>query len=206
MGDDQETAQARLQELEQSGKFEAYQKAAGVTAVYPNAGRCILYPAFGLAGELGEVMELVLAAYRGPEVGPGTDLVGDVLELVWRVGRVAEVVKKGYRDSLHASFVGGGCIVYSRRQAAIRELQRIAAVAEMLQYTLTHTAQFDFPELTFSVDASAGLEKELGDLQWYVAQFATEAGLSLEDLVIANARKLANRAERGTLHGSGNDR
>jgi NTP pyrophosphatase (non-canonical NTP hydrolase) len=47
---------------------------------------------------------------------------------------------------------------------------------------------------------------ELGDVLWYVAQLATELGLSLEDVAEANLRKLKSRSERGTLQGDGDHR
>ena len=50
------------------------------------------------------------------------------------------------------------------------------------------------------------LGAELGDVLWYVAQVATEAGLDLDDLAQANLDKLASRQQRGVLSGSGDDR
>lgn len=48
--------------------------------------------------------------------------------------------------------------------------------------------------------------KELGDLQWYIANLATELGYSLEDVCNMNLDKLASRKERGVLRGSGDNR
>jgi NTP pyrophosphatase (non-canonical NTP hydrolase) len=50
------------------------------------------------------------------------------------------------------------------------------------------------------------LAKELGDVLWYVAQVATEAGLDLSDVAGANLEKLLSRQERGVLQGSGDER
>jgi len=50
------------------------------------------------------------------------------------------------------------------------------------------------------------ITKELGDVLWYVAQVATEFGLSLKDVAQDNLKKLASRKKRGHIHGSGDDR
>jgi NTP pyrophosphatase (non-canonical NTP hydrolase) len=52
----------------------------------------------------------------------------------------------------------------------------------------------------------AALGAELGDVLWYLAQVATEAGLALDDLAAENLAKLASRSCRGALGGSGDDR
>jgi NTP pyrophosphatase (non-canonical NTP hydrolase) len=50
------------------------------------------------------------------------------------------------------------------------------------------------------------LGAELGDVLWYLAQLATEAGLDLDELAEANLEKLRSRRERGALNGSGDRR
>ena len=50
------------------------------------------------------------------------------------------------------------------------------------------------------------LAGELGDVLWYVAQVATEAGLDLDEIAQANLDKLLSRQERGVLSGSGDSR
>ena len=52
-------------------------------------------------------------------------------------------------------------------------------------------------------DALAG---ELGDVLWYVAQVATEAGLDLGEVAAGNLAKLRSRQERAVLQGSGDSR
>jgi NTP pyrophosphatase (non-canonical NTP hydrolase) len=60
------------------------------------------------------------------------------------------------------------------------------------------------PELT--PERHSTLKKELGDVLWYVAAAARELGLDLSEVAAANISKLASRAERGQLQGSGDDR
>ena len=52
----------------------------------------------------------------------------------------------------------------------------------------------------------AALAAELGDVLWYMAQLATEAGLDLGTIAEENLAKLLSRQERGVLAGSGDTR
>ena len=57
-----------------------------------------------------------------------------------------------------------------------------------------------------SDERRAALAKELGDVLWYVAQVATEAGLDLGTVAADNLEKLLSRQRRAVLQGSGDDR
>jgi NTP pyrophosphatase (non-canonical NTP hydrolase) len=50
------------------------------------------------------------------------------------------------------------------------------------------------------------IKKELGDVLWYLAQIATELGLTLEEVAEANIEKLASRHGRDKIHGEGDNR
>lgn len=54
--------------------------------------------------------------------------------------------------------------------------------------------------------ARAKLKHELGDVLWYVAVLASDFGLSLGEIARENLNKLADRADRGVLGGSGDQR
>ena len=58
----------------------------------------------------------------------------------------------------------------------------------------------------FSPEVIADLQLELGDVLWYVAQLATELGLELEQIAQTNLDKLASRAARNVIGGSGDRR
>ena len=50
------------------------------------------------------------------------------------------------------------------------------------------------------------LGKELADVVWYIAVMANSLGLSLEDIMQQNVRKLADRKKRGVIKGKGDNR
>ena len=50
------------------------------------------------------------------------------------------------------------------------------------------------------------LAKEAGDLLWYVAQLCREISVPMDQVARMNLAKLADRADRGVLGGSGDDR
>lgn len=57
-----------------------------------------------------------------------------------------------------------------------------------------------------SDEARAAITAELGDCLWYCAMVAEELDIRLSDAAVGNLRKLRDRANRGTLQGSGDDR
>ena len=50
------------------------------------------------------------------------------------------------------------------------------------------------------------IEKELGDVLWYISNVASELGMSLETIVQNNVKKLQDRQNRNMLRGSGDNR
>lgn len=50
------------------------------------------------------------------------------------------------------------------------------------------------------------LVKELGDVLWYIAALADDLGVSLSKVANGNLAKLTDRANRGVIKGSGDNR
>jgi NTP pyrophosphatase (non-canonical NTP hydrolase) len=50
------------------------------------------------------------------------------------------------------------------------------------------------------------IQKELGDVLWYLAVLADTLGLDLESVAALNLEKLKSRYARGAIHGQGDNR
>jgi len=108
-------------------QLDRYQEEAWETAIYPDKGNNLYYPALGLVGEAGEV---------------------------------CNKIKKVMRDQ--------------DGKATLEQKNEIA--------------------------------KELGDVLWYLATLATELDSHLGCIADSNLKKLEDRAKRGVLKGSGDNR
>lgn len=50
------------------------------------------------------------------------------------------------------------------------------------------------------------IEKELGDVVWYLSQICTKLGVSFEEVAQMNLDKLKSRMDRGKITGDGDNR
>ena len=57
-----------------------------------------------------------------------------------------------------------------------------------------------------SEEKRSEIEKELGDVLWYISQTAVEFGIDLESVAQKNLEKLKSRLERNCISGSGDNR
>jgi NTP pyrophosphatase (non-canonical NTP hydrolase) len=55
-------------------------------------------------------------------------------------------------------------------------------------------------------DLQQNLKKELGDVLWMISAIASDTGLTLQDIAQHNIDKLTDRANRGVIKGSGDNR
>ncbi len=55
-------------------------------------------------------------------------------------------------------------------------------------------------------EVADSIDKEMGDVLWFVSQWCNETGTTLEELMEANMVKLSARKLRGTICGEGDDR
>lgn len=57
-----------------------------------------------------------------------------------------------------------------------------------------------------SPERKTEIEKELGDVMWFIAEICTCLDVTLEEVAEKNLAKLASRKQRGVIHGSGDNR
>lgn len=50
------------------------------------------------------------------------------------------------------------------------------------------------------------IKGELSDILWYISSICDTLGIKMEDVATYNIEKLKSRRDRGTLHGSGDNR
>lgn len=57
-----------------------------------------------------------------------------------------------------------------------------------------------------SPERKTEIEKELGDVLWFLAEVCTVLGTDFESIAEKNLAKLASRKQRGVIHGEGDNR
>ena len=98
--------------------------------------------------------------------------------------------------------------LYPREAALLYPVLKLAGEAGEVSEKLGKLMRDDDwrPGRTLPPEARDALVKELGDVMWYVVSVAADLGVGLEDVARANLAKLEDRAARGVLHGSGDER
>ena len=93
-------------------------------------------------------------------------------------------------------------VIYPRKQMIIYPALGLAGEAgEVCEKVKKYLRQdYDLDELKEKI------EDELGDVLWYIANLATDLGLSLDNVAAKNISKLHDRQRRNVIKGDGDDR
>lgn len=94
-----------------------------------------------------------------------------------------------------------GTAVYPREHALPYLMLKLASEAGEVGDKYAKYLRGDVDQLDY-----LALAKELGDVLWYVAVLAEELGYDLSEVANMNIAKLQDRAARGVLKGSGDNR
>ena len=185
--------------------FDEYQKAALTTAMYPNQGDNLTYPALGLAGESGEICEKVKddGSETEEERAALAKELGDVL---WYVAMMAEELDISLSqitgsggadiDEYQRFNLGQGVLANSSRRLAGQSGKVCDKVKKMYRD--------DGSKLT---EARRGaIANELGGVLRCIATVACDLHANLSRVAEMNIEKLASRKRRGTITGDGDNR
>ena len=82
--------------------FNEYQKKAFETAIYPDKGDNIIYPAFGIGGETGEVLNKIKKILRDENFSISDEkkdeLIKEIGDLLWYIAALSTELKINLND------------------------------------------------------------------------------------------------------------
>jgi hypothetical protein len=181
---------------------DGFQDECTKTAVYPQAGDCLIYPLLGLINEVGEALEVVEKSIYAAEFDATMCLVADLFSCAIQLGKVAGLVKKAYRNH-------GGVLYGAALAAAVSAAEQLgdchSELDESLEKWDPENDRVAFSTVRFTRQEQGRFAAEMGDVGWYWMGSLAEAKLRAENVARALLAKLRNRAEKGTLASTGDD-
>lgn len=186
--------------------FEEYAARARATAVYPEVyGRKDVYPMLGLIGETGELAEKVkkslrdgwsLAMTQNAVAAEAGDVLWYIAAVAFEYGIVwapAEATFAEYDASIGEYLQGGGALL------AIQLSSDVARLAMPLERELMTGELQDAPRKEYR-------EVVLKEVLRTLTRLCHAYNVTLAAAAEKNLAKLDDRAKRGALHGSGDNR
>lgn len=182
-------------------EWREYQDRAAETAVYPDRGRNFLYPALGLADEWGEVATLLTRRLMDDDTVTDEGIADELGDVAWYFAALCSELGLSLEDLNEFRLDAAPPIGTSRISLVTLILgARIAAVAGHAKKAVrddggvvTETRREAFRRcLAAALDA------------WILLCETVERDTT--EVLSRNAEKLKGRQQRGTLHGSGDNR
>jgi hypothetical protein len=170
--------------------LQEYQLKSRETAIYPGAGNNIVYPTLGLCGEMGELHRVIKFEESTPR------LFSELSDYFWYLAQIYTelglVLADDFPGSRHA-------------EDDIYEMAELLAihtngVAEIVKKIIRDNNSI------ISQDRKDKLQEQLRIICHCLRDMIEDAEFKLEDILDYNIEKLFGRKERGTLHGSGENR
>ena len=194
--------------------FNEYQRRSRETAVYPNLGNNLWYPALGLGGESGEVCEKIIEYDRYIVKNmlvhsKVEELIKELGDVLWYASNVAtescleleDIVEEKDSDSLqytinfdYASMYDSLCLLGLKLSSKAGQVQEI----------VKKTYRDDSGKLTATKRDK--IKFAIRSILCTIAQFCILIQVDMETVAERNLEKLHNRKENNTIHGSGDNR
>lgn len=191
--------------------FDEYQRMALMTAIYPDRGSNLTYPALGLAGESGEICEKIRG--KPATADERAALAKELGDVLWYVSMVADELGvqlsqiARWRVNIEAfqkAMATGDWSQHRGRRNLADEGLSLAGAAGNVCDRVKKMFRDDGGTLTDTrrIAIAAGL----GQVLRCVSLMATNLDESLERIAEVNIEKLASRNRRGTVTGDGDNR
>lgn len=181
-----------------------YQTKAVSTAFYNHMKKFkMIYPALGLVGECGEVVEKIKKLIRdddGEMTQERKDAIGKELgDVMWYVANICDDISV----DLHS--------IYRARKSDNQTIQYPELVLRMSRYAMSVASSLEEWHYVYNCKSEGiisfpSLTRNLSQIILCVEELANRCDLKLEDVCNGNIEKLLNRKVRGTLKGSGDNR
>ncbi len=154
------------------------QDALYATAIYPKEAKTV-YPALGLAGELGEFLELLVES-----IWPTPECARGLLEC-----------------NIYATFQN---LIKAAKDC--ERLKKVIRDTKVYEQDMFERLEEKVADGLFCVNRE-DLMAEFGDFSaWYNSALASDLGFRLSKVFKKNLEKVESRKRRGVVHGSGSNR
>tara|TARA_R110002050_G_scaffold20402_6_gene57831 strand:+ start:78 stop:632 length:555 start_codon:yes stop_codon:yes gene_type:complete len=179
-----------------------YQKLAITTKIYDDSV-AIPYVVLGIVGEAAELYEKVTEKLNGEDVS--LDLLGkECADIIWYLAAWADENDLMLKDLIIENLTYEHVMVDLKR-----DLESVIIFSGQIAEYAKKALRDDFSDISKGVYPASKMAKTneaVANLYRATSFVAGSFGLNMEELLINNVEKLASRAERGVLGGSGDKR
>ena len=178
-----------------------YSALAVTTAIYPNNGKNIIYPVFGLIGETGELLEKVekIKVFNDSDI---TEIGKEIGDIFWYVNAICMELSADFGEIIdEANFIKDKTILnYDAKGLVVNCLIKTSKISEKTKKIIRDNGgKIDDKYKQYVIGQLLNI---VSDLLFVIE----ELHLTLNDVLRWNIEKLFSRKERGKLGGSGDNR
>lgn len=187
--------------------IKTYIEQARSTAIYDDP---FIYPALGLAGEIGETIDKItaLTPHKISDKSEVTKELGDVL---WYIVNIVEDTGTSFDDIIRVvtnhfyAFTFSELKIrsrssYDKRSALVKLPIYVGKIAEVAKKMIRDSAGM------LPGDKLPVVQNSLAQILICLFNIAREWDINMDDVAQVNIDKLLSRKERGVLRGDGDDR
>ena len=179
-------------------QLNKYQSGAVSTVIYPGK---VIYPALGLCGEVGELIDFVSIEREHCNTGVALhNIKKEIGDVAWYVANIAEDM-----GTLLSEVMGREDFQeYTGPWDVDEVISQLAVHAGMVAENVKKAIRDNDGELT--VDRRGNIMKALRWTVIWLGRLGSNYGATLEECAQLNLDKLRSRAERGVIKGDGDNR